>query len=246
MFQAQCLLHVGCRVASILCSKLCYQLWYLFVVNLVEVNLTASKCSPNWKTIPTVKFCEREDLTECQWFDVFLQKVIGWFKFRRNTQSLVSMRERFIHHNLIEKLNFTPAKGIYRQPTTKSKSSFVQLQLMVQILHVILFSSTVFPCKKKFLILFIISRDPVWDRCDVMKILLQGCLTCTRWEASLLSQNHPSYPTTSFNTEIHDCVFFLLIKNLSWQSSQHPWAETCQHTNLTTAFVVLQLEMGKL
>lgn len=66
VFQAQCLLHVGCRVASILCSKLCYQLWYLFVVNLVEVNLTASKCSPNWKTIPTVKFCEWEDLTECQ------------------------------------------------------------------------------------------------------------------------------------------------------------------------------------
>ena len=42
---------------------------------------------------------------------VMLQKVIGWFKFRRNTQSLVSMRERCIHHNLIEKFSFTPAKG---------------------------------------------------------------------------------------------------------------------------------------
>ncbi|XP_068710269.1 BRCA1-A complex subunit Abraxas 1-like isoform X1 [Montipora foliosa] len=38
------------------------------------------------------------------------EKVIGWFKFRRNTQGLVSMRERFIHHNLIKKLNFTPPK----------------------------------------------------------------------------------------------------------------------------------------
>ncbi|KAL9983923.1 hypothetical protein ACROYT_G006169 [Oculina patagonica] len=38
------------------------------------------------------------------------EKVIGWFKFRRNTQGLVSMRERLIHHNLIEKFNFTPAK----------------------------------------------------------------------------------------------------------------------------------------
>ena len=43
---------------------------------------------------------------------VALQKVIGWFKFRRNTQGLVSMRERFIHHNLIKKLNFTPPKGV--------------------------------------------------------------------------------------------------------------------------------------
>lgn len=44
---------------------------------------------------------------------VILQKVIGWFKFRRNTQALVSMRERFVHHNLIEKFNFTPTRGIY-------------------------------------------------------------------------------------------------------------------------------------
>lgn len=153
-------------------------------------------------------------------------------------------RDLFITTSLRSSISLLPK--VFIGKTTKSKSSFVQLRLMVQILLVILFSSTVFPCKKKFLILFIISCDPVWNRCDVMKILLQGCLTCTRWEASLLSQNHPSYPATSFNTEIHKCVFFLLIKNLSWQSSQHPWAETCQHTNLTTAFVVLQLEMGKL
>lgn len=38
------------------------------------------------------------------------EKVIGWFKFRRNTSSTVSMRERFVHHNLIKKLNFTPPK----------------------------------------------------------------------------------------------------------------------------------------
>ena len=77
-------------------------------------------------------FCEWEDATECQQSDVILQKVIGWFKFRRNTQSLVSMRERSIHHNLIEKLNFTPAKGInFIDKTTITISSFLQLRLMV-------------------------------------------------------------------------------------------------------------------
>lgn len=42
----------------------------------------------------------------------FGQKVIGWYKFRRNSQMLVSLRERFVHHNLIEHLKLSPSKGM--------------------------------------------------------------------------------------------------------------------------------------
>ncbi|XP_031549699.1 BRISC complex subunit Abraxas 2-like [Actinia tenebrosa] len=38
------------------------------------------------------------------------ENVIGWYRYRRNTQSFVSMRERHVHHNLIREINFTPAK----------------------------------------------------------------------------------------------------------------------------------------
>ncbi|EDO47691.1 predicted protein [Nematostella vectensis] len=37
------------------------------------------------------------------------QEVIGWYKYRRNSQALVTMRERYVHHNLMQELGFQPA-----------------------------------------------------------------------------------------------------------------------------------------
>ncbi|KXJ18383.1 BRISC complex subunit Abraxas 2 [Exaiptasia diaphana] len=38
------------------------------------------------------------------------KNIIGWYKFRRNTQSIVSMREHHIHHNLINEMRFSPCR----------------------------------------------------------------------------------------------------------------------------------------
>ncbi|KAK3723850.1 hypothetical protein QZH41_019514 [Actinostola sp. cb2023] len=68
---------------------------------------------------------------------VMLKNIIGWYKFRRNSQQLVSMRERHVHHNLIKELRFSPQEFLFIVFTAS-----IEAGLSVHSLNYSIYSST--------------------------------------------------------------------------------------------------------